>query len=299
MTPVISSSQVIRCAKILYMAADLLGKEDHMATYLEDIERVSNALQKYSWDEDCGYFSYVIHDENGDAKEQYRTADGENLNKTMDGIYPIVAGAVTESQKQRILGHLKSDDEMFTPVGISAVDRTASYYITNGYWNGNVWLSHQWFVWKTMLDLGETDFAFKIAKTALDAWKREVEYSYYTFEMFNITSGRGGWFHNFGGLSTPVNIWTNAYFKPGTFSTGLDTMVMSNSFNENHTEFVCELKYYGNNDKYSVIAVMNDAFDYTVTVNNNPADFSIRDNGIVEIALKGNEKNAEIRIVKD
>ena len=68
MTPVISSSQVIRCAKILYMAADLLGKEDDKSTYLQDVERISNALQKYSWDEDCGYFSYVIHDENGDAK---------------------------------------------------------------------------------------------------------------------------------------------------------------------------------------------------------------------------------------
>ena len=299
MTPVISSSQVIRCAKILYMAADLLGKEDDKATYLQDVERVSNALQKYSWDEECGYFSYVIHDENGDAKEQYRNEQGENLNKTMDGIYPIIAGAVTESQKARILTHLKSDDEMFSPVGISAVDKTASYYITNGYWNGNVWLSHQWFVWKTMLDLGETDFAFRIAKTALDAWKREVEYSYYTFEMFNITSGRGGWFHNFGGLSTPINIWTNAYFKPGTFSTGLDTMVMESIFNEDKTEFKGAIKYYGNNEKYSVIVVLRDEFDYSVTVNNKKADFSLRDKGIIEITLDGNEKSAEIEIVKN
>lgn len=298
MTPVISSSQVIRCAKILYMAADLLGKEDDKSTYLQDIERVSNALQKYSWDEDCGYFSYVIHDENGDAKEQYRTADGENLNKTMDGIYPIIAGAVTEEQKSRILGHLKSDDEMFSPVGISAVDKTASYYITNGYWNGNVWLSHQWFVWKTMLDLGETDFAFRIAKTALDAWKREVEYSYYTFEMFNITSGRGGWFHNFGGLSTPINIWTNAYFKPGTFTTGLDTMVVESNFNDEKTEFKATIKYYGNNEKYSAIVVLRDEFDYSVTVNNQKADFSLRDEGIIEITLDGNEKSAEIEIIK-
>ena len=299
MTPVISSSQVIRCAKILYMAADLLGKEDDKAIYLQDVERVSNALQKYSWDEECGYFSYVIHDENGDAKEQYRNEQGENLNKTMDGIYPIIAGAVTESQKARILTHLKSDDEMFSPVGISAVDKTASYYITNGYWNGNVWLSHQWFVWKTMLDLGETDFAFRIAKTALDAWKREVEYSYYTFEMFNITSGRGGWFHNFGGLSTPINVWTNAYFKPGTFSTGLDTMVMESIFNEDKTEFKGAIKYYGNNEKYSVIVVLRDEFDYSVTVNNKKADFSLRDKGIIEITLDGNEKSAEIEIVKN
>ncbi len=298
MTPVISSSQVIRCAKILYMVADLLNLEEDKNTYLEDIERVSNALQKYSWDEDAGYFSYVVHDENGNPKEQYRNAKGENLNKTMDGIYPIIAGAVTKNQKERILSHLKSDDEMFSPVGISAVDKSASYFITNGYWNGNVWLSHQWFVWKTMLDLGETDFAFKIAKTALDAWKREVEYSYYTFEMFNITSGRGGWFHNFGGLSTPINIWTNAYFKAGTFSTGLDVMVMNKTFNENKTDFSAELKYYGNNEKYSAVAVMNDKYDYAVTVNGEKTDYTLRNKGIVEITLDGNAKSAKIEITK-
>ena len=298
MTPVISSSQVIRCAKILYMVADMLEKEEDKSTYLSDIERVSDALQKYSWDEDCGYFSYVIHDDDGQPVTQYRNAKGENLNKTMDGIYPIIAGAVTKDQKERILSHLKSDDEMFSPVGISAVDKTASYYITNGYWNGNVWLSHQWFVWKTMLDLGETDFAFRIAKTALDAWKREVEYSYYTFEMFNITSGRGGWFHNFGGLSTPINIWTNAYFKPKTLSTGLDSMVMNSQFNEDVTKMECEIKYYGNNEKYSIIAVMNDSFDYEAFVNGEKACFTIRDNGIVEITLNGNIKTANIKILK-
>lgn len=296
MTPVISSCQVIRCAKLLYMVADLLQLSSDMEAYQKDIERVTSALQKYSWDEDCGYFSYVLHNENGDAVEQYRNENGENLNKTMDGIYPIVAGAVTKEQKERILSHLKSDDEMFSPVGISAVDKTASYYITNGYWNGNVWLSHQWFVWKTMLDSGETDFAFKIAKTALDAWKREVEYSYYTFEMLNITSGRGGWFHNFGGLSTPINLWTNAYYKAGAFSTGFDVMVMNNSFNEDKTAFSCELKYYGDNEKYSVIAVLNDSYDYTVTVNGEASKHISRENGIVEITLDGNVKNAVIDI---
>ena len=298
MTPVISSSQVIRCAKILYMVADMLNKEKDKATYLEDIERVSNALQKYSWDEDCGYFSYVIHNENGQAVAQYRNAQGENLNKTMDGIYPIIAGAVTTEQRDRILAHLKSDDEMFSPVGISAVDKTASYYITNGYWNGNVWLSHQWFVWKTMLDLGETDFAYRIAKTALDAWKREVEYSYYTFEMLNITSGRGGWFHNFGGLSTPINIWTNAYFKAGTFSTGLDIMVVKNNFNSDKTQFNAEIKYYGNNDKYSVIVVLDDKYDYSVNVNGENGVFLTREKGTVEITLDGTVKNAKIEVFK-
>ena len=293
--PAISSSQVIRCAKMLRVVAELLGKTEDIAEYNADIDRITCALQRYSWDEKSGYFTYVIHNEQGEPCAQFRNEAGENLDKTMDGIYPIVAGAVTKAQRNRILSHLKSESEMFTKVGISAVDRTASYYITNGYWNGNVWLSHQWFVWKTMLDLGETDFAFKIAETALNAWKREVEYSYYTFEMFNITTGRGGWFHNFGGLSAPVNIWTNAYFKPATLTTGLDCMVMKQEFNADCTVAHIKLNYYGENDKYSLIAVMKEGCNYSVTVNGEPAS-AVNRNGAVEITLDGSQKSAEISI---
>jgi len=288
--------QVIRSAKILFIAADLLGLNEDKQVYLTDIERLSKALQEHSWDEDCGYFSYVLHDENGEPLGQFRTDEGENLNKTLDGVYPLIAGAVTDSQRKRLLSHLKSDREMFTPVGISAVDKSASYYKTNGYWNGNVWMAHQWFIWKTMLDLGEADFAFKIAKTALDIWKREVEYSYYTYEMFNITTGRGGWFHNFGGLSSPVNIWADAYYKKGTLSTGLDTMVMSHRFGSSFKEFACELKYYGAGSSYTVLVVLDDSCDYEAMVNGEKAACLMREKGTCEITIPGNCEKALIAV---
>lgn len=295
--PVISTSHVIRCAKILYIAADILGLEQDKLVYSADIEKRTLALQEYSWDEDSGYFSYVIHDENGNFKRRYTTENGENLNKTMDGIYPIIAGAVTDGQKEKILSHLKSEKEMFTPVGISAVDRTASYYVTNGYWNGNVWMAHQWFVWKTMLDLGETDFACKIAKTAIDIWKKEVEYSYYTFEMINIETQRGGWFHNFGGLSTPVSLWTNAYYKKGTLTAGFDTLINYSEFNSDCTELKCKITYYGNGEKFSCIAVMNgEKTDYSVSVNGKETPFNMRDGSAIEITLDGKSMEYEIVI---
>ncbi len=83
---------------------------------------------------------------------------------------------------------------MWSAAGISAVDMTASYYFDDGYWNGNVWMSHQFFMWKTMFDLGETEFAFEIARRALDMWKEETDFSYNTYECFGIQTRRGGWF---------------------------------------------------------------------------------------------------------
>ncbi len=296
--PVISSSQVIRTAKLLKIVSEQLDRTQDIAEYEADIGRLTKALQTYSWDEKSGYFSYVVHDADGAPLGHFLADNGENLNKTMDGIYPIVAGAVTESQRERILAHLKNPQEMFTPVGISAVDRTAGYYVTNGYWNGNVWLSHQWFVWKTMLDLGETDFAWQIAKTALDAWKREVEYSYYTFEMFSIETGRGGWFHNFGGLSAPVNLWSAAYFKPGTYQSGFDTFCKTAQFHSDCTAFSGVFRNYSDTES-ALLLVMQDNAQYTVLLNGETAEYKSRFDGMLEIRLPvcGEDLHISVQLV--
>lgn len=293
--PCISSSQVIRTAKLLLIIAKHLDKKEDVEQYEQDIERISDGLQKYAWDDDAGYFSYVIHDENGNPKEQLRSENGENMNKTMDGIYPLIAGITDENQTEKILSHIMSEEEMMSKVGISAVNMTAGYYATNGYWNGNVWFSHQWFVWKTMLDLGESDFAYKIAKTALEAWKKEVEYSYYTFEMMSITTGRGGWFHNFGGLSAPVNLWAAAYFKAGTFNCGFDTYCENHSFNKDNTCFKGEFSHYGNRNS-TLIVVMNDKGSYSVKLNGENAEFTQREKGTFEIRIPKDTEKSKVEI---
>ena len=285
--PVISTSQLIRCGKILRMAASKLGKADDASEYTADIERLTNALTKYSWDEKSGYFSYVLHDKDYKPTGFMLTEDGENLNKGLDGIYPIIAGACNEEQREAILGHLKNEKEMLSPYGISAVDMTAGYFMVNGYWNGNVWFPHQWFIWKSMLDLGESDFAYTVARLALDIWKREVDYSYYTFEMVNVVTGRGGWFHNFGGLSTPITMWANAYFKAGTLNTGFDTWVDFAEFTDDNKKLRADLTYFGNGEKFTVLAAMSDdeSIKYKVTLDGKEIPFTERFKGTLEIPL--------------
>ena len=285
--PVISTSQLIRCGKILRMAASKLGKADDAAEYTADIERLTNALTEYSWDKKSGYFSYVLHDKDYNPTGFMLTENGENLNKGLDGIYPIIAGACDNEQREAILGHLKNEKEMLSPYGISAVDMTAGYFMVNGYWNGNVWFPHQWFIWKSMLDLGESDFAYTVARLALDIWKREVDYSYYTFEMVNVVTGRGGWFHNFGGLSTPITMWANAYFKAGTLNTGFDTWVDFAEFADNNKKLRADLTYFGNSKKFTVLAAMNDdeSIKYKVTLDGTEIPFNERFKGTLEIPL--------------
>jgi hypothetical protein len=296
--PAISTSQAIRFGKILRMIALHNGIDADISEYDADIKSFTSALQKYSWDEGCGYFSYVIHDADEKPIGFMRNKDGENMNKGFDGVYPLIAGACTNHQKDVILGHLKSPKELFSPVGLSAVDMSAGYFINNGYWNGSVWFSHQWFLFKTMIDIGETDFAFKIADTALKSWKTEVDHSYNCFEMLNIATGRGGWFHQFGGLSAPINIWANAYYKKGTITGGFDLWISQREFSGDYSSCGISFEYYGESKRFAIVAVMNDQIDicYTAAFNGQPLELSERFKGVIELKIDGNCRKGRIEI---
>lgn len=294
--PVITSAQAIRIAKIMLKAAGLVGKTEDIAEYKRDIEKLTSALNLYSWNEESGYFSYVLHDEEMRPRKRYTTSDGEDLNKGLDGIYPIISGICTDEQKEKILTHLKSESEMLSPYGISAVDQSASYFKVNGYWNGNIWFAHQWFLFKTMLDLGENDFAYEIAKRALDVWKRECEYAYYTFEMVSVVTGRGGWFHNFGALSLPINMWASSYFKAGTVTVGFDATVEKSEFSPDKTQLELTISKPSSSE-CTVLAAMNDGFSYSVS-SDVQVNVKERFTGEVEITLPVGCEKCQIIVEK-
>jgi hypothetical protein len=261
--PVINTAQCILSAKVLIMAANKMGLSRDIAEYEEDITILTEALQKYSWDEESGYFGYVCHDEKGNPTGLLKYEDGSNYNMGLDGIYPLIAGICSTVQEERIVNNILAEDKLWTSIGISTVDQSATYYRKDGYWNGAVWMPHQWFVWKTMLDLGKPEIAFKIAETGLKVWKGEVDTSYNCFEHFIVQSGRGAGWHQFGGLSTPVMSWFGAYYRPGRLSTGFKVWVEEQKFLEDNTLMNATLKIYGKTEsQLSIIVTMNPEFDY-------------------------------------
>lgn len=292
--PCISTAHIIRAGKIMKMAAVYLGRLDDIAVYDTDIECSAKALNDLAWDEESGYFGYTMYDKDKNKPYIMKTKDGENWDKGFDGVYPLVADAVRGERKQRLLDHIKNPKEMWSPAGISAVDMSASYYHEDGYWNGNVWMSHQWFIWKTMLDNGDTDFAFEIANRALEIWRAETDFSYNTYECFGISTLRGGWFHNFGGLSAPVSIWANAYYKPGTVNTGLDLWTDYQKINSDSAEI--SFRYFGNNDKYSVIVTLDDKNEYKATLDGKKIEYNSRSKGSMEFTFDGNVKTGILKI---
>ena len=296
--PCLPTSHIIRAGKILRAVAVFLGKDDDIAQYDRDIEESVTALNTLAWDEESGYFGYTMYDKDPSKPYIMRTPDGENSNKGFDGVYPLFAGAVTGERRGRLLAHLKNPQELWSDAGLSAVDMSASYYKDDGYWNGNVWMSHQYFFWKTMLDLGETDFAFEIADRALEMWKAETDFSYNTYECFGIKTRRGGWFHNFGGLSAPVCVWANAYYKPGSVTTGYD--IWTDYQKNTGTGAVIKFRYYGGNEKYSLIVTLAAGREYKAELETEgraePVPFVRRTEGALEFTFDSGVKGGILRI---
>jgi hypothetical protein len=285
-TPVVTTAHCIRVAKILGMMARALGCAGDVAEYAADVNRLTHALQTYSWDPEAGYFSYVLHDDTGNPQDLLRHESGENYNRGLDGACPLIAGACTPDQEDRLLVHLQDRRRHWTDVGLSTVDRSAPYYREDGYWNGAVWMPHQWFFWKTCLDLGRGAFAWQIARTALDVWRREVEETYNCYEHFIVSTGRGAGWHHFSGLSAPVLSWHGAYCRPGRLTCGLDVWVDALRMSDRNRGLEARLRTYGRSGQnLQVIASLDPEQEYAVTWNGEQCDSELLHPGVLYVSL--------------
>lgn len=296
--PVSVTAHAIRIAKILRMGAIALGESADVECYEADIALFAEAIHNHAWDEASGYYGYVLHDENGQPNALLRHESGDNLNRGFDGVYPLVAGVTDGDRRERLMERLFDNERMFSPIGLTAVDQSAPYYRNDGYWNGAVWLAHQWFFWKTMLDLGKAEEAYRIANTALELWKRETDASYHCLEHFIIDSGRGAGWHQFGALSAPVLNWFAAYHRPGKVNWGFDVWVKESSFNEELTVFQASYAYSGGPDEgaYFVLIHMNAAYSYSAKLNDAEVPFHTRFDGVLEIMLPRNIESCRLHV---
>ena len=289
-TPVITTALAVLIAKIMRNISHALGVFEHDELFERDIERYSAAIQNNLWDEDSGYYSYLEHDVDGNPIGFLRYKDGTNYNMGLDGAYPYIAGVSNEHQSQRILENIK--EGMMTEYGLGVVDTRAPYYETEGYWNGSVWMPHQWILAKALLDRGEIDLAVKIWKTALKVWKREVERTYLCFEHFMSTNGRGAGFHQFSGLSSPILAFFESLYTPASVTVGFDTAVRCKWVSEDSTAI--KVDAVSNSDGSVMVVCLSDKCKYKFTVNGKPVRAKRLTGGAYAIPLgKKGEKTVE------
>ncbi|RYX86372.1 glycoside hydrolase [bacterium] len=297
-TPVISTAQCIRVAKILRLAAKQLNLSSDVTNYDRDIAMFSGSLQKNSWDENAGYFSYVLHDKDKNPSGHLKDSNGQNYNQGLDGAYPLLSGICTPQQEKILLNKIFSPKHMWTPSGIGVVDQAAPYYREDGYWNGAVWMPHQWFMWKTMLDLGRSDLAFQIAEKGLDVYSGEANATYQTYEHFLAKTGRGAGWHQFSALSTPVLSWFSAYYKPGTVTTGFEIWPEKQAFTSDYSGFQATLAFDDATAPHErdLVVCLNPAHRYEVTFNGQKVAAKSLYSGLLNIHLPATNKTGQLII---
>lgn len=298
-TPMVSTSYYLRCARILRMLAAHLGLKKDVRQFDADIARMKKAVLDNAWDADTGYFGYVVHDADGKPQELLRDPEsGANFNMGLDGVAPLIAGITDAAQNERLLGHIFTPGELWSDCGITAVSQKAPYYRKDGYWNGTVWLPHQMLLWKTMLDLGLADRARQIAFTAIENWNRECLDSYNCYEHFVIESGRGGGWHNFSGLSSPLINWFCAYYRPGTLSTGFNTLVSRQHWNEDRTALAATLEFDkdARGREAAIIVCMSPGKTYSVKADGLDLAVSSPYDGLLEFKIKAGKKPVRLEI---
>jgi hypothetical protein len=288
---VVNSAHAIRTAKILILAGQKLDKD--VSALKNDVDILSESLQENSWDEKDGYFGYVMHDKSGNPVEILRHESGLNYNMGLGGAYPLVSGICTKEQENILVSKLFSENHMWTPYGLSTVDKSAPWYSNAGYWNGAIWMHHQWFFWKALLDYGHTEKARQLAVTALELWKKEVDASYNCFEHFIVKTGRGAGWHHFGGLSTPVLAWFKAYFVKGSLTLGFDALVNTQNWSQEKDELQADITFYDDKTK-SCIVVMDDNKQYVVKFNGQQLEYNEPYEGTLEFCLSGIQGKLEI-----
>jgi hypothetical protein len=228
--PAVSTSHVIRCAKLLRLMAREAGAQKDIALYDGDIQQLSGALQRDAWDPGSGYFGYVTYSSHDIPDGILRTTTGVNFNMGLDGVSPLIAGVCSTAQQRTLLEKLFSEDHLWTDAGITTVDKQAPYYSPDGYWNGSVWFAHQWFLFKTMLDLGRGDLAVKIARTGVETWHKSTGATYDCMEHFSSRPPYAAGWCQFSSLSSPALSWFSALFTPGRVTVGFDTLIRHQSF---------------------------------------------------------------------
>ena len=222
-SPACTSAHAIRAGKLMALMAAEIGMEADIPALTAWIKYLTHGLQTLSWDETNGYFSYVWNDSRKPL--YYDEAETINFNMGIDGISPLLSGELTEQQLRRLKEHITTLGEMWTPFGVASVDLSAPYARRDGYWNGKIWMPHQWFFYKSLITEGELGAALQIARTALNVWERSVQDTYNCYEQFCSITGMGEGCHNFGGLSGPVAAFYFDLYEKYRVTAGFDSFV--------------------------------------------------------------------------
>jgi hypothetical protein len=150
-----------------------------------------------------------------------------------------------------------------------------------------------------LLDLGDGDAAFEIARRALDVWKAEVEASWNCFEHFIVETGRGAGWHQFSGLSCPVLAWFAAYYGQNRITVGHHATITSRQdFDGRTLRFSVLFDDHPPAPEMTAIVTLPPGGSPSATCNGKPVPLTERHPGCIELRIP-TSADAEVMVARE
>lgn len=170
------SCMVVKEMTSLKEMAGILKLKKEKKEWENRIKKLANLINKYMWDKDTGFYYHVHKD-----TMNFKTPTNISLKrKEIIGFLPIWAGVAHKNQTKELIKHLKNPDEFWRNFGIPTLSAGDPYYdaqvLSCCRWNGPVWITWVYPVFKGLIDYGYIDIAeeilMKMEKTMIFQLKR-------------------------------------------------------------------------------------------------------------------------------
>ncbi|NLW86126.1 MAG: hypothetical protein GXY38_04580 [Planctomycetes bacterium] len=217
--PVVCTAQTVLVAKMLRLAALVLGKQAEYKSLCADIEKFESLMYKYHWNEKEGLFSYY---DARDRQNPHLTIDGEDANKGLDGFFPLASGSLKPDHVSMLTRAILDPQRFLTRFGLTTVDMTAGYYKPHGYWNGHIWIPPTWFFFRGLLNYGCISQARMIANRAIRAFAKASGQAGSIVECVDDHIGQPEHVPYFSGLTAPLLDIISSLYGSRPTTTGPD-----------------------------------------------------------------------------
>jgi hypothetical protein len=280
------TAHAVRELKILRIFAFLLGYETDVKEFTAQIKAVEKELNENYW---------------SDTQKCYldRVIDEDKLLE-IPWIYdylPLFSDSAPQARKEILFKGLLNDGYL-TKNGLMIVKPDSQYYRQNGYPNGSIWPSLQYFFWKACIDMGEMTAAVDIAERYFRVFEKNHHETLCCWEQFRAETGKGAGNTRFSVFVTPIIAVHKAHRIYGSVQAGYDVLIsnlkmsdtsaflqLSSPFFSGKTGLSIVLKP---NKKY-IVSICNEKEDYQLSSDNNgylPITLDIQSGELVDVSLK-------------
>ncbi|PWE54264.1 glycoside hydrolase family 37 [Metarhizobium album] len=164
-------------AEMLGKIAAVLGKEADAAEFSGFAARSRELIRTELWDDERGIF----------ANRQRTGGFVRSLSPT--SFYPLVCGAASPQQAERLLAHLADPSTFGGAFLLPNATRDDPAFAENVYWRGRIWPNVNYMVWLGLRRYGFTAEATDLAQKSYDLFMQSWRNDRIAAENYNATTG--------------------------------------------------------------------------------------------------------------